>query len=391
MMAAIWAAGSGASVTVLEKAEKPLKKLYRTGNGRCNLTNLTVEKDSYRGSDPGRRDRILAAFPPEEVLRFFRKIGLETKSRNGWMYPLNDSAASVVKLLLYEAERLGVKVKTNQVVVDVIRSDDGSFTVKTADWQYAADAVVVSVGTSAGGSETDPSFIERLAGSFGLSFRPFLPALTALHMRNAAKLHWSGVRCEGRLCLRAENREAVLAQGELQLTEKGISGIPAFQISRYAAEALAQGKNVSLEMDFMPRYTEAELADILTGIRTETPEKPLKLALCGLLPEKLAELFCVQFSDAPSRIPEALKKYTLDVCGTGAAETAQVCMGGISLVSLTDELESANAPGLFFTGEAVDVDGACGGYNLQWAWSSGRAAGICSAKKQRDCNGAEYA
>lgn len=386
MMAAIQAAGRGAAVTVLEQAEKPLKKLLRTGNGRCNLTNLVTEQDSFRGSDPEKRDRILKRFNSEAVIRFFRELGLETKSRNGWIYPLNDSAAATAKLLLSEADRLGVKVKMNQRVTGILKTDDGLFAVQTEGWQYTADSVIVSVGTQAGGIREGISLTQICAEKYGLDFKPYRPALTSLYLQNASGLRWTGVRCEASVRLLVRDAETAAAEGEIQLTEKGVSGIPVFQISRYASEALGNGGQPVLEIDFMPRYTEDGVRDILARILNAYPDRPLKLVLAGLLPEKLAEYFASASGKNADQLAYKLKCSRFFVCGTGSFEASQVCLGGISLYSLTDDLEAVQTPGLYFTGEAVDVDGTCGGYNLQWAWSSGKAAG-CSAASERHSSG----
>lgn len=175
-----------------------------------------------------------------------------------------------------------------------------------------------------------------------------------------------------------ENQEILTEQGELQLTDYGVSGIPVFQISRFAVRACMQKKRVELLVDFFPELTELELTAELVRRQEICPYKAPKELLIGLLPEKLIPVL-IGKKKIPEEMAGAIKSYRLQITGQTDFGKAQVCAGGITLDQLTDSLESVQHPGIFFAGEALDVDGVCGGYNLQWAWSSGSAAGRAAA------------
>lgn len=381
MMAAVEAAKEGAFVTVLEQNNKPLKKLLLTGNGRCNLTNLHWDDSVLRGQDVEKAYRIVKSFDHNAAVDFFEDIGIRMKDRNGWVYPVNDSAASVAKFLIYEAERLKVKIKTNQEVVSIDKENDGSFTVKTSDWKYAADAVIVSTGSIAGVSDKGALISIKTAEKFDIGAEEFAPALTSLKSGRAGIGKWAGARVDGEIALYSGGALTAKKRGQLQLTEYGISGIPVFELSRYAVVLLRSGKEAHLIIDFLPYLSGEEILRHIAAMRKKYPEKSLRTILYGLLNEKLADVIEVS-ARLDQDAAEQIKRFKLPLSGYTGADKAQVCMGGVDLGQLDENLESKNCSGLYFTGEAVDIDGTCGGYNLQWAWSSGYAAGHgCAAKK----------
>ena len=183
-------------------------------------------------------------------------------------------------------------------------------------------------------------------------------------------------------------------RGELQLTDYGISGIPVFQVSRYAAEALDHKKAVFAEIDFMPEYDENEVFNLLKEQRTYLKDRTAADYLGGIFNKKLAGVFLktagmkqdvkvASISDRTiAELVMIIKKAAFEVTGTNSYDKAQICMGGVSLKEINPEtMESRLVPGLYFAGEILDVDGICGGYNLQWAWSSGHLAAVSAANK----------
>lgn len=379
IMAAIEAAKEGAAVTVLEQNGKPLKKLLLTGNGRCNLTNLYWNGSVLRGRDVEKAYAIVKRFDQNAAIKFFEETGIFVKDRNGWVYPVNDSAASVAKFLLYEAERLKVRIKTNQEVVSITKNDAGRFSVKTKDWVYEADFVVLATGSTA--SAGDGALLSlKTARENGIGAESFLPALTALKsdMRGIGK--WAGVRVDGEVSLYCGQEMAAKKKGQLQLTEYGVSGIPVFELSRYAVGLINNGKKPYLILDFLPSRSREEISRHINIVIEKYPDKNLKTALSCLLNEKLADVIA-SFAGSAGKAAEYIKSFRLPLSGFIGCEKAQVCMGGIDISRLDENLEAINCPGLFFTGEALDIDGTCGGYNLQWAWSSGHVAGKACASK----------
>ncbi len=383
IMAAIWASYGGAQVTVLERNPKPLKKLLMTGNGRCNLTNLNFSESSVRSGSPEKVRTVLEKFTVTDTLSFFKEIGVDTKERDGWVYPVTDSALNVAELLLYEAERLKIKIKTNSKAVGISLSkrEKFRFVVHTEGWNYDADSVIVSCGTAAHVNEEIFELPKKTALIFGIKLYDYLPALVPLTAGIKGLSKWAGVRCKGKINLYVENEFREEAYGELQLTNYGISGIPVFEISRFAVKALHENKKTDLLIDFLPEYGKDEIIKYIERQHARTHFKSLKLVLMGLIPERLADFFIyktgLSFQDdmAAEKSAHFLKSFQLPISGHTGFARAQVSQGGIGLESLSENMEAISCPGLYFTGEMTDADGSCGGYNLQWAWSSGAVAG----------------
>ncbi|MDO4617017.1 MAG: NAD(P)/FAD-dependent oxidoreductase [Lachnospiraceae bacterium] len=438
LMAGIQAARAGASVTILEKCDKPGKKILATGNGRCNLTNQKQELSAYHG-DQKFVQSVLSSFSMKDTLDFFHELGLWTKERDGWIYPRSDSAASVLQLLLLEFTRLKGKLKTREEVTAIrlnrgivsrkanIREEAGvpllnepsakqrpaeeRFTVFTKSWQYDADAVIVACGTPASNIEGVSSDALTLAKSFGLKTKEFRPSLVSLKCtREHYFAKWAGVRVQAVLDLICDGAVLQTETGELQLTDYGISGIPVFQLSSKAGELLEQGRKPSVRINFLPEFsqTEAESAGCASGsidsafdesaqnripleaqkripleaslskVAEQNPGKTPEQLLTGLLPEKLIDALSGKKMTL-EQLLDRLSCCDVRIASTGPLRQAQICAGGVLLTELTHELEAKNISGLYFTGECTDLDGRCGGYNLQWAWSTGAAAGRAAA------------
>ncbi len=373
IMAAIFAAKSGFDVTVLEQNEKPLKKLHATGNGRCNLTNeCWSDRTCLRSDKIDRPYSYIKQFDSEKTIEFFESIGILTKSRSGWVYPLNDSAAAVANALLFEAECRKVKIKTNQKVLKIKKNND-VFSVDVAGWTYSCDKVIISTGGQASVNNDGYILIKSIADSFGISYIRQLPSLVALKLKNDRLSMWSGVRTDAIVSLYINEKYITAEKGEVQLTNNGISGIPIFQLSRYAVKALNNNQSVNILIDFLPAYSEKEIKNFISKVQSRYKDKTLKNILSGIVPEKLA-FFIVGLKTKQSA-ERLLKSCSFKVTGFGEFKTAQCTSGGIALTEINNSLESVKCPGLYFTGEALDVDGKCGGYNLQWAWSTGWIAG----------------
>lgn len=380
MMAAIMAARNGAAVTVLEQNEKPGKKICATGNGKCNFSNLVMPEDAYRGTHPEFVKDAFAQFSVKDTVEFFKELGIFPLDRNGYLYPRSNQAQSVVDVLCMEASHLGVKIKTNEQVTAIETAKNGKkFQVLTKGWHYEADALILANGSKASSiSGSDGSGYE-LAKKMGHRIIPVYPALTALKCKGPAFKTWAGVRTEGKVSLFINGKFHKSERGELQLTEYGISGIPVFQISTYAIRAVHEGKKVELRVDFLPELTEEETRELLHARKKACPYKNEKELLVGLFPEKLSKVLTSQ-----KHLLSAIKEFPLEVQDGMSFSQAQVCSGGVDTSQVnTHTMESKLCRNLYFAGELLDIDGTCGGYNLQWAWSSGAAAGIHAAKEDR--------
>lgn len=381
MMAAIQAARTGAAVTLLEHNEKPGKKILATGNGRCNLTNLVQEPSRYRSSQPDFPWKIITQYPLEDTLAFFSELGIYTKDRNGWVYPYSDQAAGVAQVLELEARHQKVKIKTTEEVTDILR-EDGQYMVKTATWQYPCDSVIISCGSSASNVEGSSTTGYELAEKLGHTVVKPLPSLCGIRGKDNYYAKWAGSRMDGRITLEIDGKTVGEEQGEILFTEYGISGIGVFQLSRYAVRGTDEGKIATYHLDLMPQLTKEELVKLLLDRQQAGSYKNPQELLIGLLPRKMIDVL-VKKTYEPEKIAERLKDWQVPVKGAYALQQAQICSGGVDPRELTEQLESRLHPGIYFTGEVIDVDGPCGGYNLQWAWSSGAVAGRAAAEEGR--------
>ena len=383
-MAAISAAREGAAVTLLDANEQAAKKLLATGNGRCNLTNRDQALSHYRSDDPDRVEAVFSAISAGDTLDFFRGLGLLVRERDGWVYPASMQAASVRKLLLNELRRLGVKEKYKETVRSV-ESVEGGYLAKTDSWSYEAKSLVICCGSPASDIAGASDAALRFAKDLSVPAKPFTPALVPLVTGDAATAKLAGLRAQAKVTLVIDKKPVRSEEGEVQFTANHISGIPVLQCSAAAAEALAASKKAELRLDFLPDFSEEELAGHLQHLLDAGTTKSRDL-LAGILPDKLQSLFLPEIesdlsADALPALIRQIKDHAFPVRASAPVSEAQICGGGILLASLTDELEDPAHPGLFFAGECVNLAGDCGGYNLQWAWSSGRLAGIQAAAR----------
>lgn len=395
MMAAVIAAWEGADVTILEKNDRIGKKLLVTGNGKCNLSNLDLSIEAYHSGSLERTSRILEAFSVEDTIRFFRTIGLFLKEKNGYIYPASEQASAVLDVFRYELQHAGIHIITGTEVKEIRKTDGGAqtsvFCVSAQKEEYEFDAVILACGSKAGlraGTEEGGYALARQLGH--TIVRP-VPALVQLRCQENFFKSIAGVRCSASLQLLSDEREIAVEYGELQLTDYGISGIPVFQLSRFAAYELAEGRKVQVRIDFFPEFSVNELCDLAAIRCVVQSDRTMEEFLSGTLHKKLCMFFLKSAglrADAKvtdvgqERIKELfcqMKQLTVTVTDTNSFANAQVCAGGVSMEEVTDTLESTLLPGFYFAGEILDVDGRCGGYNLQWAWASGHTAGYYSA------------
>lgn len=378
LMAAIQAAKSGAAVTVLEQNENPGRKICVTGNGRCNLTNRDMRPEIFRGQQPEFAAKILQQFTLDDTLAFFEGLGVAFTDRKGWLYPRSNQAKCIPELLLLKARSLKVKVKTRENV-ECVYQENGHWKVKTSGWTYEADRVILANGSRASQVPGSDGSGYEIASQLGHRIIKPLPALTGLRCKGNSFSAWAGVRTEATVTLLLDGNAVAEEIGEVQLTDYGISGIPVFQLSRYAIRALEEGRKVTLSVNFLPEYTEVSLREYMKKRQELCPYQSEAELFLGLLPDKLIKMFRKQKKD----IFQTITAYPLEVKGSSGFEQAQICSGGVDTLQVNpNTLESTLHKGLFFAGELLDIDGPCGGYNLQWAWSSGAVAGRCSAKEK---------
>lgn len=394
MMAAIAAARSGADVTVLEQLNRVGKKLLATGNGRCNLTNVDINMNRYHSSHPEFPEKVLSRFGYKETIDFFEEIGIAHKVEElGKVFPCSDQASSVLDVMRWEMESLGVQEKVDCEVIAINPSKKGFTVVLKNNDQLSADAVILATGGKASPNlgSTGSGYI--LARKLGHNVTTIFPSLVQLNLNapflralKGIKFIGSAAIYDGEACIRKED-------GEILFTDYGISGPPIFQLSRSAGELLIRNRKPILVVDMFPELTETELKEVLGKRFGSRPLKSVEFSLVGLLNKKLIPTVlkeagitdlsrpCGSISHEERAVLAAiLKGWHFQVTGTQSWTQAQVTAGGVDVREINpDTMESRLVHGLYLCGELLDVDGDCGGFNLQWAWSSGYLAGTSAA------------
>ncbi|SHJ90401.1 BaiN/RdsA family NAD(P)/FAD-dependent oxidoreductase [Hespellia stercorisuis] len=392
MMAAITAARAGAAVLLIEHRPQIGKKILSTGNGRCNFTNTFQDPSCYRSDNPDFAKTILSQFTSQDAIAFFLKLGIYSKNRNGYIYPYSDQASAVLEVLQQELERLQVTILTETETRSVSCGKKG-FSIQTGHEILHCDRLILAAGGKAASVTGSDGSGYDLAKQLDHHLVPVLPSLVQLHCAETCYKQLAGIRVQGSVAILVDGIIQGQDTGEIQLTKYGISGIPVFQVSRFAARGLYERKKVEAVLDFMPDFSDEGLTAFL-GVRIKNqPEKTMKHFFTGLYHPKLAGTFlrlcripetkraCELTGVEIASLTEKIKHFCTVITKTNPFENAQVCAGGVDTVEINAEtMESNIVPGLFFAGELVDVDGICGGYNLQWAWSSGYVAGREAAK-----------
>ncbi len=390
-MAAALAAAENPNVQVLllERQARLGKKLLATGNGRCNLTNLHAVDGGYHGNDADFTRYAISEFGPEETLGWFRSMGLFTVAEaSGRVYPYSDQANSVVDTLRFALEKPNITVLTGCEVTKIKRSGSG-FLLETAEDSYPCDKVIVAcgglAGTKLGGSMAGYKLLSKL-GHHSTRLRP---TLVQLKSSWGGVVGLKGVRANCRAEILRDGQVFAARTGELQFTEYGISGPVIFEISR----DVCQGAGEWLcRLDFLPDVDEKALLHELQ--RRRTTGLCAEELLTGILHNRLGRILTKAAGLQPSRaiaqtddgelmaVCKAVKSFELPLTEPLGMESAQVTAGGIVTGEFDPAtMESRLVPGLYACGEILDIDGDCGGYNLQWAWSSGRLAGLSAGKE----------
>lgn len=422
LMAAIHAAREGAKVLVLEHMERPGKKLLMTGNGKCNFTNEALFnfdepqgeaacEQYYHGTCPAFVLPAIKKFNITSTLNFFEELGVVSTTRRGGYYPKGGQASGILAAMLMECGRLGIPIKCEigirsihkaekncKSIEDITVDADGKFVIETKSGTYISRTCILATGGKSykktGSDGSGFLYVERL----GHPIQDLVPALVPLQSGLAFFKKVAGIRAEISTKIYIDDEEKACESGELQLTDYGISGICVFQISYLASHALKHGQKVLVELDFLPELTEEQ---VRTQIQTRAKcvyaeKKTMEQCMLGLFADKLGTAL-LEEADIPlsqlsrkldrtqaERLVKHIKHFSVPIAATRSFEQAQVTAGGVDTAQVrADTMESKLVPGLYFAGEMLDVDGICGGFNLQWAWSSGAVAGMSAATSLR--------
>lgn len=395
MTAAIFAARSGARVILIEGNDRLGRKIFATGNGKCNFFNRDQDPGHFHTSkDPSWIIDVLKSQKDDFVLDFFRELGLmSTMKHGGYYYPVNESASAVVACLEEELQRLQVETILSDRMRTLTYEKDAFHVLLRSGRSYKADAVILAMGGSASpklGSDGSGYYYAR---NFGHTIVEPLPALCPLKLENEGTdfSMWSGVRFgDARITLSVDDIPVASERGEILLTAYGVSGIPVFQVSGQAARSLAQKRKVSITIDAAPDMNGRDAQNAFSEWSAYAGHRKLQEQLCRIFPQKAVDAFyhfadremkmssldCASFAKAFDRF----KHMTFIVKDTMGFDQAQVSSGGVDLSEVSSEtMESKLRPGLYFAGELLDVYGDCGGYNLQFAFTGGALAGQSAA------------
>lgn len=392
-IAALLLKEAGIDVAVMEAQDRILRKILVTGNGRCNITNdkLIGLKDAspyYSSRDTSFRFDPLIDWGAARSIRFFERLGLPlTTLDEGKMYPKSLQASSVSDLIRLRLRELDVPVYLNSKVKTISRKD-AAFVLLTSHDSYLADQVIIAAGGQAMPATGSDGSFYKIARDLGHHIIKPLPALVQLKTDFSQLRALSGVKAEASLSLWDRDAEVATERGELLFTDYGISGPPVLQLSRFASQIISDGREPMVYINLFPEIEADKVFQLIKQQRDFFPTREAQDLLNGIVNKKLIPLLFKgagldKMTRLASEIPDEvyenvwrmLTQWPMKVTETTGFVNSQSTLGGVDLREVDHKtLESRLVPGLFFTGEILDVCGACGGYNLQWAWSSAFAA-----------------
>ena len=376
-------------VILLERQARVGRKLQATGNGRCNLSNVHAKERGYHGQDPHFVNPAIAAFTPSDTLRWFQSLGLFTVTEeSGKVYPYSDQANSVVDVLRLSLVKENITLKLGYEVTKIQKTDTG-FQITNGEEPIFCHKLIVACGGLAGSKLGGTMSGYKLLAKLGHRSTKLRPSLVQIRSSWPELPSLKGVRTN--CCVEILYNGEIYAKstGELQLTEHGISGPVVFEISR---DVCAQRGKWTAKLDFLPDVP-AEVLDTELQRRRNT-NLPMEDLLTGILHNRLGRVltkaagikgkqYAAQISSEEiAEVVAAVKRLEIDLTEPLGMDSAQVTAGGVLTEGFDpNTMESKQVPGLYACGEVLDIDGDCGGYNLQWAWSSGRCAGLHAGKE----------
>lgn len=374
------------TAVIIEKLNRVGKKILVTGNGRCNLTNLNASSRDY--NCPDFVSPAMGMFTPQNNIDFFRSIGLltYTDSENR-VYPHSNTASSVLNCLRFECERLGVAFITDTPVREIKKS--GHFIINNT---FSSDKAVICTGGRSSPSHGSDGSGYELLKQLGHKIKPAFPSLVQICTQTDFPKFLKGIRVKCSASLTENGAVKGQSRGEILFTDYGISGIAALDLSSYIAKSNPDSsKHVSLDMAENLKHNQlvSYIRDCIKRSKDGTCENLLSGLLASRVGQAVMKYCSINLSRKASslssgeieKIASAVKDFRLNVTGTKGFDSSQVTSGGAMLNEFNkNTLESKKIKGLYCCGEVLDIDGLCGGFNLQWAWSSGRLAGLCKSE-----------
>lgn len=388
LMAALCASRGGNRVTLFEKQNKLGRKILVSGNGRCNITNKGISPERYHGENPEFVKAVFSRFGLEDTIEYFQSIGLPTiEEEGGRIFPASLQSSTVVRILEYELERRGVEICTHRKIDGIINSSKGYRLVTAGKEEYDADAVILSAGSCAyppaGGSRDGYELAVQLKHTINEPFPAILPInipLKILHRLQGIK--WN---CSARVI---QNRVLSYSEGEILFTAYGISGPVSLDISRAVNEQVVGSRVPSIIIDLFPRYSINEMKECL-GRLWNDESKNVAFSLIGIVRTPMNEVLPIIAGIDPKKrvgdltpgekeaLCKTMKNIMLEPGKPRSFNEAVVAAGGVNVTEINPAtMESKISKNCYITGELLDIDGDSGGFNLQFAWSTGAIAGL---------------
>ncbi|MBP7734968.1 MAG: NAD(P)/FAD-dependent oxidoreductase [Spirochaetes bacterium] len=389
LMAACFAAGGGNEVVIFEKQKKIGRKVLVSGNGRCNITNRNISVEKYHGGNTRFVHNLFARFGLDETIEFFASIGLPlVEEQNGKLFPASLQSATVVRLLEYELVRRGVDIRTHRKIELIERAGTG-FKVTTAGHEDELfDSVILAAGSCAyspaGGSRDGYDLAGQLSHTVHEPFPAILPVTVPLKIVHRLQ----GIKWDCAVSVKHRGSVIASSEGELLFTAYGISGPATLDVSRAVNEILVRKSTPEIIIDLYPSYGDRELLDLLESLWADKA-KSVSFSLIGIMKNPMPDVLCRiagidpekpvgrLSSEEKMKIAAILKNLNIEPGKPRGFNEAVVAAGGVDVDEIDPTtMESRLARGLFITGELLDIDGESGGYNLQFAWSTGAVAGM---------------
>lgn len=400
LIAAITAKDFGIDVAIVEATDRIGKKILTTGNGRCNISNKGTEApfSNYHSNESKFFYDVLIKFGVKETLDFFNTLGLPiVELQSGKLYPQSLQASSVVDILKMALDDRSIPLYTNCKVKTIHKHENFKLSTTNEDYKLftCSNLILACGGKSAPKTGSDGSAY-YIAKNFGHSILPLLPGIVQLKLNYKNLKAISGIKFDGFAKVIIDDMIVRKDFGEILFTDYGISGPPILQLSALASKGLFEGKKIEISIDLMPKHTYEELQEFIECHFALLSHRPIVDVLVGVINKKLIPTLlkecgivnlhmpCYELSwKDKKRLIDTLKDWKFTCIGTNDFNQAQVTIGGIDTTEVNcSTLESKLVPNLYFTGEILDVHGDCGGFNLQWAWSSGYIAAKSIATKK---------
>ena len=395
LTSALIAKDSGLDVAIIEGTDRIGKKILTTGNGRCNISNENINTNRYHSENPYFAGYTLDSFNLVQTIDFFNRLGIPLVTLDGGkMFPMSLQASSVIDILRFAIEEKHIPVYTNKKAKEITKNNNGFKISTTGNDTYECDMLIIATGGKSAPKTGSDGSGYTLAKQLGHSVTSLVPALVQLKLNYNRLKALSGVKFDGYAELFINGESVQKEFGEILFTDYGISGPPILQLSRAVSYGLSKNSKVSLKIDMLPTITCENLKEFLENHWSVFGSRSLLNSFIGIIHKKIIPIILKQAniedfhkpcsdlkSEEKNAIYALLKQWQFEVSGTNSFSNAQVTAGGINTKEINPQtLESNLVTNLFFAGEILDVDGDCGGFNLQWAWSSGAIAGKSASK-----------